>query len=327
MSFLGKIKGLSPTIKDWLNVIASVGGLMVAIVSLWVTAQISGIQDYFQSEIMRRNQELNDVSQYKNRIDRIAESRLQKIEKLQQISDQLNLYVNQAQIQLFDISKNLDLAERNLQRSKEVIYEKDQISQQLNAEILDKNEKIETLDRKTLYVLISFRGLIPILDGTNSRETVNGVDIYSSLVNIAVADVPAELVKYLSEFKVNATLACEPLRQYSTKIPTRKQYPKMPPVKGQTVLEGGKLMYRFTQSEFESYEKNEKQYKLDIDNTSRFNDSIFKYSAKVDKYLLDMTHNCTCRALATENISAAKICETEGGDLNPPKYPDEFYEK
>lgn len=47
--------------RDWLNVIATIGTILIGLGTLWVTARISGLEDYFHSEISSRNSQLSSV--------------------------------------------------------------------------------------------------------------------------------------------------------------------------------------------------------------------------------------------------------------------------
>lgn len=47
--------------RDWLNVVATVGTILIGLGTLWVTARISGLEDYFHSELSSRNSQLSSV--------------------------------------------------------------------------------------------------------------------------------------------------------------------------------------------------------------------------------------------------------------------------
>lgn len=70
-------------LRDWLNVAVAGAALLVAIVSVWTTTQISGLEDYFRSEIGRRNAELNSLSGRAATFERMANTSAGQLSQLQ----------------------------------------------------------------------------------------------------------------------------------------------------------------------------------------------------------------------------------------------------
>jgi len=76
-------------IREWMNVVAAIGGLVVAVVALWATAQISGLENYLRSEIGRRNNELNSLSRKAESLEKTADERARRLSELQATTEAL----------------------------------------------------------------------------------------------------------------------------------------------------------------------------------------------------------------------------------------------
>lgn len=58
---------------EWITAISGIGMLLVGLASFWTTVRVSGLEDYFQSELAIRNQELVSASKQLNELQERAE--------------------------------------------------------------------------------------------------------------------------------------------------------------------------------------------------------------------------------------------------------------
>ena len=76
------------SVRDWLNVIAAAGTLLIGIGTLWVTARVSGLEDYFQSEISTRNSQLSSLLEQSEAAAKDLQVREQQLTNLRTRTDE-----------------------------------------------------------------------------------------------------------------------------------------------------------------------------------------------------------------------------------------------
>jgi hypothetical protein len=74
-------------VRDWLNILAAVGTILIGVGTLWVTARISGLEDYFQSEISSKNSQLSSVIEESATAARQLRANEQQLTDLRAITD------------------------------------------------------------------------------------------------------------------------------------------------------------------------------------------------------------------------------------------------
>lgn len=119
-----------------LNAFANVGLLLVGLATLWTTLRVSGIENYFQSELALRNNELVTAERRLGDLDERAREALEDIEQAElrnrQLNDEnkvlievrndLSLLVEQLEIRAADLSQAVDSLEDELARAEYDVY-------------------------------------------------------------------------------------------------------------------------------------------------------------------------------------------------------------
>jgi len=118
-------------ILDWINAASSIAVIMLGIVTLWVTVRISGLEDYFRSEVARRNQEIVTTSRELNAA---------------------KLGVEKAQRDLANIKSQRDSLEREIDQITELLQEKESDLVNRLAEIEDTRNENEGLLRRSRQI-------------------------------------------------------------------------------------------------------------------------------------------------------------------------------
>ena len=94
--------------RDWLTAISTLGTLIVAIVALWATIRVSGLQDYFQSEISRRNSEYKSALARADTLDIRSRNLRDAMDNLQKSYDALVVETQRQQTAYLDAKNRLD---------------------------------------------------------------------------------------------------------------------------------------------------------------------------------------------------------------------------
>jgi hypothetical protein len=295
------------SIRDWMNVLAAVGALLVGIVSLWTTAQISGLEDYFRSEIARRNSDLDTLAGQSRRLSVLADERTNELAKLQTATDQLTASNLQAQGKLLSTQQELSKIGFEVVAAKQTIASSEVRLALLNSRSAEQLNLIDRFRRQRLferaYMRIVYRGIWSDQNDTG----YDGETVYKLIVEWPVGQTDADLAAYLPEFTANARSTCQWIRSYKPMLPKEQPYPKGPKIPGKPTGDG--QSYRMSQSEYQQWMSAQDEWSRRFSEVSVANDRALKASQRSRDYLNKAAASCVCQALATAGNSASAICE------------------
>ena len=297
-------------IREWLNVMAAVGALLVGLVSFWTTARISGLEDYLRSEIGRRNSELNALSERSERAMSLAERRSAALSDLQFSADKLTASFASTQSHLEEARG--ELTELQIKGIASQMKLSD-----LNLRALEQGNRIDLLNRRRVYQQVSLFTTANLMLFPNTKKL--GVEAFEMVVYSSAPTDEPDLIPYYSEMRSAAALTCKSLRSYAPVIPAQQEYPARPSPPGEPV-DGSANLYSMTIQQKADWEKSQEQWSAQWSQTSRANGAAGDYSSATKQYAAGAAGHCACLALATEKHPASIICPNSKPAEEPKPY-------
>ncbi|MBB6123241.1 hypothetical protein [Sphingobium subterraneum] len=303
-------------VREWLNVIAAVGALLVGVVSFWTTARISGLEDYLRSEIGRRNTELNALSSRSERAQLLAERRAESLSRLQFSADELAGSFAATQARLEQAKDRLGDVQAQLGASQQRLSDLDKRSS-LQAGQLD------LLSRRRVLQDVSLRLIFHLM--SDESQSLLGQAAYTLITTSAAGRDENDLIPYFDQLRHSATFTCGPLKSFAPDLLKQKPYPKSPEPPGRKVA-GQPGVRMMTRTEQDEWGKAEDEHSRIYGEVSTFNTAAVTYNIDLRRYASESAQECVCLALATEVHPASSICP---GLTHPtlPKRPDGLQEE
>jgi hypothetical protein len=285
------------SIREWSNLAVGIGALLVAIVSVWTTAQISGLEDYFRSEISRRNSDLNGLADQGRRLNALADEREKRLADLQTTTEQVTASSLEAQGKLLATQQELSRLGFAVVNAKQSVATSEARLALLRTQSDHQSSSIDLYKRQRFFEQVHLRVLWRGYREDQHGAILDGEAAYKMITSWAVGEFDPELAPYLDEFISNAKNTCEWIRSYRPGIPEQLSFPPGPmPLGGAARAEWEKRWEAAGESQRRA---------LDASEVAR-------------KYVLEATGSCMCRALATARHTAKEIC---GGYEKVPQRP------
>lgn len=198
----------NPEIREWINMSVGFATLLLAIVSFWTTARISGIEDYLRSEISRRNSDLDQLSQRSTSIEKLANERELQLAKLD--------------ASLSEVLSNSLIAQSDLGRlqtqsaTSETKLELAELSRQnINKELAEKSRLFEIYQKKEAFERMS----APLFLVGYFSENLSGEALLEGLNNIPENARNRQVNQYIALAKTNFTKVCRSFEYYQPLLP------------------------------------------------------------------------------------------------------------
>lgn len=198
------------SIWEQLGAISSIGSLIIAIVALWSTFQISGLEGYFQSILKLRNQQLESASK---RLDKTQEK--------------------------------IDLADIEIVKRNEIIRTKTKSLELLEGNLISNAEKLQSLRERTMLMDIEIEEKTVAINRLlkEKQEIVNDVNFANA--EIALRDFKNRLISVLlssalfSEIDIRKPILFDPVDETISIL--MSQYIENPSKRKTTQMLFGKL--------------------------------------------------------------------------------------
>ncbi len=285
-------------VREWTNVAVAACALIVSVVSLWTTMQVSGVQDYLQSEIKRRNNDLNGIADRSRSLERVANERADRVVALQVATD--GIFASSLDAQKRFLVAQGDLARVRFEvgdaranlanaRSATAKVRSDMASQ---ASAFDLFGRIKALEYASMH--LTFKSLV------DDDKPLSGSQTMSYIRELSAPDEQRMLQPYLDMIKIRTPAVCPRLANWTADLPPVAVPPPKPTISYMSNASKAEIA-RLT--------------KIAQDRWSRdFAAYGEAQSVRLDKHLKasqtlhDLARSCMCSALATEKLSAKQIC-------------------
>ena len=212
------------TFKDWIDVVLPVATLCLGVVSLWTTVQVSGLEDYFRSEISRRNEEIGDLSAR----SRVAEIRLSaretRMDQLSSSAEQLNLLNEEQRLAFSKATADLALLRSEAHiingQLEGAISDKRRVEAELNEQV----RSLEVMSRQELYGMVSSRAFflrmnaLAGFDRSTPGIRMLGAEFRQALMTLHLTD--KRLLRYLPDLQSKFDEVCPAFRSMSITFPS-----------------------------------------------------------------------------------------------------------
>jgi hypothetical protein len=288
-----------PEIREWTNMATAVAAVILAGVSLWTTARVSDLEDFFQSEIVRRNTDLNDLAARSRSLQEQADRSVERLNNLRGSADRILAASNEAQnarivaqSRLNDIRYDVVEANRQLSASQTRLGVMDR-------ELAGREQQIDLYRRRSVFEDSLFRlGLFRELQGSSGQSI--GSSALEDLRAFGIESRGTELDSYYEMVRRDAPRICRFLGDYNPAIPPERQYPPGPQHAGRARNVNGVLTYYMTREEYEAWTSDFNRWNSEFSMVSNFNRVRMENINKVSQYVSEALRYCVCRALATE---------------------------
>ena len=289
-------KGHIPEFREWLNAGIGLAALLLALVSFWTTARISGLEEYLRSEITRRNSDLDQLSERSASIEKLANEREAQLASLDAATSEILASSLLAQSQLAQVQSEVATARSRLAAA--------QLSRSnIENSLRDQSQNFDLFQRRQTFEQASL-GLT--LAGSIRMEEPSGRAL---LEQVRLLPEPAgrdENRRYLRLIKSDFEKVCPTFVSRLPKLPDRLPNPGSATDRmidairdnRESVMAQDKLAIANWSREYEAYLEREKEYS----------------QAKVDATfkLIIVARDCMCGTLTTNQFQKADICPPDG---------------
>jgi hypothetical protein len=198
----------NPEIRERINMSVGFATLLLAIVTFWTTARISGIEDYLRSEISRRNSDLDQLSQRSTSIEKLANERELQLAKLdaslsEVLSDSLIAQSDLGRLQTQSATSETKLVLAELSR------------QNINKELAEKSRLFEVYQKREAFERLS----APLFLVGYFSENLSGEALLEGVNNIPENARNRQVNQYIALSKTNFAKVCRSFEYYQPLLP------------------------------------------------------------------------------------------------------------
>lgn len=289
-----------PELREWANFAVAATALIVSVVSLWMTAQISGLEDYLRSEIARRNTELNSLSDRTKEAEALAQVREGQLAQLDASISEVVASSLTAQSQLIDAQGTLSSIRADSQAAKGDLARTRVEQENLVTNLANREKTFELFGRRQAYQSYVINIMFSAFLFDSSEEDPSGASVLQRIMSQS-PDRGAELLApYFEDVRDNFNRVCPTYHTRVITLPQPTSRPDTPTIRYLSNASQGEID-RMTREAQEQYSRDLKTHRESI----LANRNAFRDAAEI---LSDEAGDCVCRALSTAVVSAAQIC-------------------
>jgi len=215
-------------LREWIGAGAAIGTILIGVIGLWNTMQISGLEDYFRSEISRRNSDL-DLQSEKN--GRLEEEVAQREAQLSLLSNQSDKLVSEALSHVAEaqkVAEELASARDEVSRRRLELAQVERSARELNLTAATQSRMLEllyrrrTLEQLGLMILV-FSDDYPRYGEKLADKRSYGEIFYSIIQKASPSEADTALAANYQRVKANILTVCPSLRSYDVSTETLTQ--------------------------------------------------------------------------------------------------------
>lgn len=290
--------GFNP--REWLNVGTTVAALLLAVISFWTTARISGLEDYLRSEISRRNSELNTISSRSKEIEKLAVERERQLASLDGATSNMIASSLLAQAQLAQSQSALSRIRSDALEARQELSETRATEARLKVSLSAQTSDFDLFRRRQAYQHASMNIAFDNFYFMDGGEFPTAAKIAESARSTRPDRGAETLAPYFLAIRNNFDRACPFFAEKKVNLPPKATMPPAPTI---TYLKGASQseIARLTREAQDNYSRDFKAY---IDANKMRTDAEIKMMSE----LSDQASQCVCKSLANEEFSAEQIC-------------------
>ena len=295
-----------PEVREWAGLAIAVAALLVGIVSIWTTAQISGLEDYLRSEISRRNVELDDAAFAARQLDERVLRSENRLADLRLTADRLSVSSSEAQIKLSDAqARSLELLSEQRRSEAALIMSREDLAR--ISEEVDEQEKT-LAEFRSQEVLASFYSNLrfSVYAGLLQNDTevmansVSGPFYLSEMRNFGISVTDPETAGYYESVRTVGVALCRSLASYEPSFPALLENPSLGPRPGRRTDRGTVLM---TNREAAEWNGRVAEWSAEWDRVGAHNRAVREMRRATSEYLRSAVQRCACIAVTKNTTS------------------------
>lgn len=286
-------------IREWLNVFATIGMLLIGVVSIWTTARISGVEDYFRSEVTRRNSDLNSLSERSAALERVAKIRAEQLLELQTSIDTLIAASLDAQRRLSDTQSELDKVRYEV-LSAELTLDKT-LRDQVSAQALfdEQATQFDLFKRKKTYTSTIIRMILRDFY-ENEDDSLIGSKIEDVLLTFPLSEEDMQLSEYYESMRANFPKVCPHFRSLKPDLPKVSPKPEPPTITYRSDASSAHIA-ALTKEAQDKWSREWEEWNVSINSNNK---AHINWLEKIHETL----RVCVCRSLASEKFAPSMVC-------------------
>lgn len=266
-----------PEWREWIHVAVAVATFLLAVVSFWTTARISGLEAYLRSEISRRNSDLDALAKQSAGMAQLASERERQLARLDSATSEIIASSLSAQAQLAERQGELTQVHSEVSEARHRLSVTQASQQRLEEDFTKQEKAFDLFRRQKAYdqtmLTFSWFGL--------DEKIPSGVDVVQMIRRMAHLGQSTDntLYPYLSEIDEKFLRVCPGFDERQPSIDVVK--PKPVP-----------------------YEKGSKEFAIWSKELDEYYDGLIAGHSEMRK----AASHCVCNSLSTRTVAAKEIC-------------------
>lgn len=291
-------KGSVAEVREWLVAMTGLAALIVAVVTFWTTARISGLEDYLRSEISRRNADLNTLSAQTATAERLANARAERLASLETATNEIIASSLAAQSRLVGAEADLARVRSDVGDAKQQLAAARSASEILKSNFGRQTKAFDLFQRQQAYQTASFQittGTAIFHDGTP-----DGAVALEYVQKMRPQAGQASLNPYLQIIKDNIGRVCPRLAEWKPTLPERGSQPPRPTIS----YVQGTSRQRIAELTREAQDRWSEQYSEFV----RKENAYSKAGVDQTQKLWEIAGDCVCSTLTTSEFTQDDVC-------------------
>lgn len=274
------------TVRAWAEFAIALAALLVAIVSIWTTAQISGLEDYLHSEITRRNVELDEAALNARRLDQQVQQSRARLEELRATADRLGVSASDAQIRSIALLAEQQRMKADLETSRTALST-------ITNEIAMKEARLAEYRRSEVFMDATFTFSLRMSDDEIGKGRY-GAYALDEMKNFGLGRQSDDKQALYERVRTTGAAICRSLANFAPSFPDQIETPKLGKPPGEPTGDG---RYRMTVKEADEWYQRQLDWNDAFNKNWSYNSSIRKAKGEAADYVRKALTHCTCVAL------------------------------
>lgn len=289
-----------PEAREWINATTGLAALLLAVISFWTTARISGLEDYLRSEISRRNTELDVLAGKSSAAERLAMERERQLASLDAATNEIIAASLSAQSQLAASQASLAGVRSEVAKAQDQLTAVERTRDRIAESFATQSRDFDLFQRQQAFQLASIQ-LSRSSTWVAIRDTVpSSAAMLADVEKLSAPPNQPEIARYYEVIRSGTRRACPAFASEPVNLPREATPPGEPPK--------GVRVYSLTDPAYVAFQRAYTEW-------SHRNDQYWKDRSAYDKAriseqfrLLSEVKKCMCKAISTPEHPSSRVC-------------------
>ena len=292
-----------PELREWMNAATGIAALLLAVVSFWTTARISGLEDYLRSEISRRNSDLDTLAKRSGEVESLAAERERQLARLDAATNDIIAASLLAQSQLSKSQSDLAGVRSDVAAARSQASDALNARDRFRADLASQARDFELFQRQQAYQLASIQ-----LSRMASYELMkdkfemipSGTGTIAMVERLTAPQGQPEIERFYQVIRTGTSRACPSFDRIAVNLPAKPVKPGEPPSPVRVFSREDPAYVQY-QKAYAEWSKADQLF---------FNQERAYSEARITEQfrLVSEARQCMCKAPTDEQYSAAKVC-------------------